>query len=135
MISTTARRSAQLAGWVLPIVAVLCCAPAVARAGCGDYVATRLDQHAQMTLSEQQHAPVVPAAPHKPCKGPHCSRGPAAPLSPVPVVAPPTPQEWGSLLAGPALTAPGNRIMRNEFDSVHPIHLASSLFHPPRLAV
>jgi hypothetical protein len=133
MIPAATRPLALLAGWAVPILAVLCCAPSVARAGCGDYVITRLDPHTQITTADQQHPAQLPT-PRKPCNGPHCSRGPAAPLLPVPTVAPPAPQEWGSLLAGPAFGAPDRGGWPVDTSASHPFHLAISIFHPPRLA-
>jgi hypothetical protein len=125
-------RSVQLAGWALPIVAVLCCAPSVARAGCGDYVVTKLPH---LALAGHQADMPAPANPHKPCHGPNCSRGPTAPLPlSVPTVTPPSPSEWGWLAATPVPAPPHAGACLAESSSPRPTHLASGIFHPPRAA-
>jgi hypothetical protein len=136
MNSSAAARGLRLAGWGLPILAVLCCAPSVARASCGDYVVTRTAQADQAMADGHRPAAGAPAPadPRKRCHGPHCSRGPAVPLAPAPTVAPPAPQEWGWLARGPDFAAPGRGALPFDSSCQHPVRLASSIFHPPRHA-
>jgi hypothetical protein len=126
----------RLAGWVLPLLAVLCCAPSVARATCGDYVVTRMTHADQAMAPQQQHAADVPtpAKPYKPCNGPRCSHAPTVPLIPAPTVVPPAPQEWGWLAGVPDFAAPGRGALLFESSPQHPIRLTGSIFHPPRFA-
>lgn len=130
-------RSLRSLGWVLPILAVLCCAPSVARAGCGDYVVTRGPHPANVASAAHQTempAPITPA-PQKPCNGPNCKRAPAVPQPlPVPIVTPTGPSQWGWLTASPAPPSPhvGARLI--DSPSPRPTHLASGIFHPPRAA-
>ncbi len=129
-------RFSRLAGWALPILAVLCCAPSVARGSCGDYVTMRGPHSADVAPTRQDHATEMPApaSPHKPCHGPNCSRGPAVPFLPVPTVTHPVPPEWGWLAGIPAPVPPGRVAFLTHFLSPHPTQLASSVFHPPRSA-
>jgi hypothetical protein len=125
MIYAAPGRLLRSVGWALPILAVLCCAPSVARAGCGDYVVTK-GAHAA-------HQADMPGAPHKPCHGPNCSGAPAAPqpLS-VPTVTLTGPSEWGWLTAMAAPVPPHSGDCLADFASPNPTHLASGIFHPPR---
>jgi len=137
MVSSTIRQALRLGGWALPILAVLCCAPSVARATCGDYVVTRSGHPDRMTPATQHGTPEMPAPakPHQPCSGPRCGRGPTAPLLPAaPVVTAPVAQEWGWLTAAPSSAASIRSALLLESSLQRPIHLASSIFHPPRLA-
>jgi hypothetical protein len=129
-------RSLRVAGWGLPILAVLCCAPSVARADCGDYVVTRVSHSGDMTPARHAGAAELPmrAQPHRPCHGPNCSRGPAVPLLPAPTVPAPAPSEWGWLTATPTPVPPDREHFFSDSPSPHPTHLASSIFHPPRRA-
>jgi hypothetical protein len=136
MKSSAIARLLRLAGWAIPILAVLWCAPSVARADCGDYVVTRLAHPDQGMMPGKQHSADLPAPakPHKPCNGPHCSRAPAVPVAPVPTVTPPTAQEWGWFADDLGFTAPGRGAWLFDTCPQHPIRFASSIFHPPRLA-
>jgi hypothetical protein len=131
-------RSLRLAGWAVPILALLSCAPSVARASCGDYVVMR-GPHAEAAMppgpwhSAEAPVPVRPD-PHKPCSGPNCSRGPVVPSLPAPTVGPPAPHEWGSLTGPPAFAAPGHESFLFESSPSQPIRLTRSIFHPPRRA-
>lgn len=126
----------RLAGGGLPLLALLCCAPSVARADCGDYVVTRLTHLDQAMPDGLRHAAEspAPAGPRKPCNGPHCSRIPAAPLAPVPTVTSPAPQEWGWLGGESHPTALGRWAWLIDSSPQHPVRLARTIFHPPRHA-
>ena len=124
------RALGRLAAWALPILAGLLCAPAGARADCGDYVVTRLS-HAEMPQLADQPTPAAPR-PHKPCSGPYCSKAPAAPMAPAPTAPTPTSQEWGYLFDALALTSAISSVQLDEPRAARPIHLASDIFHPPR---
>ncbi len=131
-------RSLRLAGWALPLLVWLCCAPSAARASCGDYVVTRAPHSGDMTAAAHPAAdgPLqLSASPHKPCHGPNCSGNPTVPqpLS-APTVTPPVPPEWGWLVATPPPAPPGGGTCLAPSASSHPTHLASSIFHPPRSA-
>src|SRR6516162_8668064 len=121
-----------LAGWAVPILAGLLCAPADARAECGDYVVTRRS-HAEISLPAGQPTPAAPR-PHKPCSGPHCSKAPAAPLAPAPTTPTPTSQEWGCILDGLGLASLVSNARLDEPHVPRPVRLAAGIFHPPRLA-
>jgi len=136
MKSSATGRVLRLAGWALPLLAVLYCAPSVARASCGDYVVTRLAPADQAMAPHQQHpadAP-APAKPYKPCNGPGCSHAPTVPLVPVPTVVPPAAQEWGLIAGTLDFAAPGRGALPFESSPQHPVRLARSIFHPPRFA-
>jgi hypothetical protein len=136
MASSPVARLLRLGGWALPILAVLWCAPSVARADCGDYVVTRLTHADQAMVPGQQHPADAPAPvkSHKPCNGPHCSNSPTVPLTPAPTVTPPTAQEWGLASGIPDLAAFGRGALLFESSPQHPVRLAHSIFHPPRFA-
>ena len=127
-------RSLRLVGWALPILAMLCCAPSVARAGCGDYVVTRAPHPADFALGGTPGGDAArPGSPHKPCHGPNCSRGPAVPtpLS-APTVTPTAPSEWGWLAGDPGAGAPPRGGLPRRALLPRPTHLTSGIFHPPR---
>jgi hypothetical protein len=117
------------------LLVVLCCAPSVARAGCGDdYVVTRA-AHLGGVTPMAQHATDMPAPlPAKPCHGPNCSNGPVVPPLSLPTVTPQAPPEWGSLIVTLAFVPPGAAALFADSSSPHPVSLASSIFHPPRRA-
>ncbi|HEX5272903.1 MAG TPA: hypothetical protein VFW33_20540 [Gemmataceae bacterium] len=120
----------------MPFLALACCAPS-ARASCGDYVITRGSHPADMAMTgHRADVPSsVPMAPHKPCHGPNCSRGPTVPqpLS-APTVTPPVSSEWGWLSAITLPAPPHAGASLGDPPAPHPIHLASGIFHPPRAA-
>jgi hypothetical protein len=119
----------QLAGWAFPILVGLLLAPP-ARAGCGDYVTTRLSasDHAA-----GQQPPMAPA-PHRPCHGPHCSQAPAEPSAPAPTPPPQSSQEWGCVLDDFASVPPDPIALLPRKQDPSPIRFLSDIFHPPRLA-
>jgi hypothetical protein len=132
-------RPVRLVGWALPILAVLCCAPSIARASCGDYVHTRTAQPDQVMPTDghpsTDRPDPAPADSHKPCHGPNCSGAPVVPPLSVPTVTPPTLPEWGWSAGSPAFSPPGRVGVLLDLSSPAPIQLASSIFHPPRRAI
>lgn len=69
----------------------------------------------------------------RPCSGPLCSKGPAAP-SPAPAAPPPAPPSdpWALVAADPAIDrAPFSSAPASDLDA-RPILLGSGVFHPPR---
>jgi hypothetical protein len=122
----------RLTGWVLPILALACCAPSAARAACGDYVTTR----AHVTPADPHHPTDLPtpAGPRKPCDGPNCSGRPVAPPVSAPTVVSPVSSEWGWLASAPTGAPPGLDTLLVEPCSPPPSHIASGIYHPPRRA-
>ncbi len=137
MALTLPARWVRIVGGVLPALAVLCCAPSVARASCGDYVTVRLPHAAgAATAGHPPEMPVpMPGATHKPCHGPNCSGDPNAPqpLS-LPTVTSPAPSEWGWLSVVPPPVPPHAGACLADLSAPRPTHLASGIFHPPRAA-
>jgi hypothetical protein len=136
MTTAVPARSLRLVGWAFPILAVLCCAPSAARAGCGDYVVTRAAPpgNAASAAHPAEMPSPAPAAPHKPCHGPNCSGAPAVPQPVPPSVTPNGPTEWGWLAATPSSAPSHAGAVLAESSSPDPTHLASGIFHPPRTA-
>jgi hypothetical protein len=118
-----ARRVATLAGWVLPILAVVLLAPGQATASCGDYVAWGPDQ--------ATHHP-TPAEPDRPCTGPSCSQAPHVPLTPVPPAPVRPAQEWGDFGALLGFEPPGHTTALAEPAAARPVRRPSDVYHPPR---
>jgi hypothetical protein len=132
MTHTAPARFLRSAGWALPILAVLCCAPSVARAGCGDYVVTKAPHAA---LAGHQPDMPAPGSPHKPCHGPNCSGVPVVPQPfSAPTVTPTGSSEWCWLTPALAPLPPHAGVCLAEHSSPDPTHLASGIFHPPRAA-
>jgi len=106
------------------------CAPAAARASCGDYVTLG----GKPAHGEQQAAPDRPPAPMPPCHGPSCSGVPRpdAPMPPAPAPTGPHADEWGWLCAAPGGPEFGPIAWLRDADAVFPVSPATSIFHPPR---
>jgi hypothetical protein len=117
---------------------VLCCAPSVVRASCGeDYVVVRTSHSREVAPMGQHSAQVpspLPVRPHKPCNGPNCSRGPSVPPLSIPTVPSSPPPEWGWLCGTLTNVPPGGGALFADPTSPQPISFVSSIFHPPRCA-
>lgn len=125
----------RIAG-TIAAVALVSFSPARASAQCGDYI----------TIADGRHAPVQPHGltdpvtgrrlPPKPCNGPNCSGGPAQPE--FPLTAPPPPPDDSRQSAAGAVGNPGGGRGPGWFAGVTshgpPIHVARSIFRPPRTA-
>jgi len=125
----------RLAGWALPILAGLLFAPS-ARAGCGDYVVTRLSPAGMASSPEHAVAnePPIPSAPKpaRPCRGSHCSQTPAAPAAPAPSVPTQPTEEWGCVHDGLLLAPLEPAALLAEQHTAPPVRSPSGIFHPPR---
>jgi hypothetical protein len=124
------------AGALVALTLLGWCAPATARAGCGDYVV--LDAHPALAESAAHPTPAVaPTRPTPlrlpvPCHGPTCGRGSLPPLNAVPPVAPSTDQ-WGEVGSCSMLPEPGEPAPWSLSALGHPRHRPTSIYHPPRL--
>ncbi len=108
-------------------------APAVARAGCGDYVA--YGPHAITDHARPAEAPSVPTpAPYRcPCRGPMCSGGTPVPLLPV-TTAPLTPDPWACLEDVSGAAGRDRRVWWPAPEPPAPHDCVRTIFHPPRLS-
>jgi hypothetical protein len=117
---------ALAAGWF--------CAPAVLRAGCGDYVVigprtAGLSPH-QPETTRAPSAP-VPDRPRAPCHGPRCSGGSLPPLVPL-TAAPDVPEQWGHLVT-PRVQAQFGRFLPWAVWDLRRLPGSPPLvYHPPR---
>jgi hypothetical protein len=116
-------------------------APSQARAGCTHpYVFSKTDTVVAVAdldlLAVGREAPEpssrAPRNAPAPCSGPACSKLPIVPVS-VPSVASPRLEQWCCLAAGSLSQASGSVAFPASERLLHPLHIASSLFHPPRL--
>lgn len=115
----------RFAGGALLLACAVACAPARARAECGDYV------HIPNGTQAADHQG-DPAPGPKPCHGPNCSKAPAAPVTPLPAPAP-TPPEAKACPAGLRDVGDGQSSWRlPPATAGRPTQLPSSVFHPPR---
>lgn len=124
-------------GVACALTAAFLFAPTSVHAGCGDYVILGgKAQHVAHPMPPSSDRPLsAPTTPLRqtPCTGPHCS--PAAPPS-TPITAPPpapvTGEHWGCVVASLNEPDPLVRDALAHGPCLHPIHLGSSIFHPPR---
>ncbi len=128
------------AGWVLPILAGVICAPGAAQAGCGGHVyieKTILNNTiaARDSLNTRLFAPIEHQKHPKPCSGPTCSRGPMAPLAPVPTVPSSIQEEWCFATSRLDFTPPDWTSSAFEPQTLRLVRRASHIFHPPRLVL
>jgi hypothetical protein len=123
------------------IVFVTAFVPSAVRAECGDYVirgevglsqptlsmATNLAQSAQ----PERQLPMKHSAPHKPCRGPHCSQG--TPSLPLPLTTvPPTAEQWGCVTALASFRDFLSTCRLVEESSPLPHLFTQGIYHPPR---
>jgi hypothetical protein len=109
-----------------------CFAPSSFAGTCGDYVQVGKDSSAMADHQSAQGS--IPGAPSKPCTGPYCQSRQPAPFS-----APQAPVSSPGLADQAAMTdhrrLPGTDSRFSCFldEPTHPVQLASSIFHPPRI--
>jgi hypothetical protein len=111
------------------------CAPAAARASCGDYVTFGgKPAHGPPHAAGDGHPTPLPA-PTPPCHGPSCSGSPL-PLAPPPAPAPTGPHadEWGWLSTAAGGPESGPEPRWYDRPAPRPFCLPTSIFHPPRRA-
>jgi hypothetical protein len=124
------------AGALLTLTLLGWCAPAVARAGCGDYVV--LDSHPALAAAAAHDSPTAVPQPRPtpmrhpaPCHGPMCSRGSLPPWNAVPPA--PTPSEqWGQVGSYPLFADQGGLAWCCLPQTGRPQHHPSGIYHPPR---
>jgi hypothetical protein len=124
-------------GALLALAVLGWCAPAGARAGCGDYVV--LELHPAPAASASQDTPAVvsriEAAPvrHRvPCHGPLCSRGSLPPWNAVPPSQTPA-EQWGEVGSSSLFGDQGGPASCCLPPASGPRRYCSSIYHPPRL--
>jgi hypothetical protein len=128
--------AARCAAGLIAGVAAMLLSPQEAGATCGDYLVHRSAPLTAMSGSvnadSTAHLPTsVPGPRPAPCRGPHCSRGPAAPSAPLPPLVL-TADQWG-VIAVPAVEAAGLLGSATMLDLCGPPQwFAAGIFRPPR---
>jgi hypothetical protein len=138
-MSATVRTQLRRTGIALAIAAAAVCLPSRAGAACGDYVHIADNPAADDRGKAASDLPDGSRgeSPRRPCHGPGCSNGPAAPATPLtaPVTDTAGPKQLAARTTGDTDPAAGPRWHHPADLSGPPVRIPTSIFHPPPIGL